>query len=208
MMKRFAFAAVCAVFVTTSAHTAENLVINGKFDDYEDPLKGWMTDYRWSKSTIYSKNHERISVVPNEGVYSKVCKLSGKKGYSEVRIESNPIKFEQEHQYTCTLDFKGGQTHLYFAGYKWKPGIRPHENPNDGELRLIYKSKLEKAKSTGWKKVTFQIPGVNASALSMKHMKYVRFIRVYAITIGGGKDTFIDNVVVTKKPYAISSSLR
>ena len=207
-MKRFTLAAICALIVTGAAYAADNLVINGKFDDYEDPLKGWTTDYRWSGSSIYANNHERISVVPREGVYSKVCKLSGKKGYSEVRIESNPIKFEQNHQYTCNLDLKGGTTHLYFAGYKWKPGIRPHDDPKDGELRLIYKSKLEKVSSSGWKKVSFQIPGVNASALSMKHMKYVRFIRVYAITIGGKKDTFIDNVVVTKKPHTISGSLR
>ncbi len=53
--------------------------------------------------------------------------------------------------------------------------------------------------SGGWKRETFEFPLPNASELSLKHLKYVRFITVYFMVVVDAKgEAWIDNVSVKR----------
>ena len=91
---------------------------------------------------------------------------------------------------------KAAPTAIYFAGYKWEPGIRPHEAPELGELRLIYKSKASAGEaSSTWKKEELELPGVELSAQAKSHLKLVRYVTLYIWMM---KDGQVDNVTIEK----------
>jgi hypothetical protein len=179
-----------------------NLCHNGSFDSTNGPLHGWTIDYQWTGNSFYQQNHNRIKSVDSYSGKSKVMHVNGRAG--ETKVESRAIPFEQGARYRCTLNFKGSTTpHMYFTGYKWKPGIRPYETPHLGDLRRIYKSQFRNTKVSsggyGWKKVTFEFPIENPSSLAKKHLKYLRFFTVYIIVINDAKgEIYVDDVVVTK----------
>lgn len=202
MGRRIIWTGLCAILIAVSVQAGQNLIVNGDFSDTSNPLRGWRTDYRWLKNAHYMDNYKYISVVPRAGMHRNVAKLEMGGGHPEVKMESSPIKFEQGYQYTCTLDVKGGPYQMYFAGFKWQPGIRPTSDPQDGELRTIYRSKRLKGKANGWKRISFQLPGVKPSSRALKHLGYVRFLRVYIFggSFGSPSSILIDNVEVTKKP--------
>ncbi len=211
MVKRIVCVSICAVIaVAASTHAAENLVINGDFSDPE-PLKGWRSDYRFQNNSIFMNNHERITLAKSAGGYRNAAKIAHPGGWSEIRLESNPIKFEQGYRYSCTMDIKGANTRVYFAGYKWKPGIRPHPEPKDGEMRMIYKSKPVAGSYRNGKRISFSIPGVKTSKAALKHLRLVRFIRVFVWTghyTGSKPEVLVDNVVVTRKPYNVKKNMK
>ena len=96
------------------------------------------------------------------------------------------------------MDVKGGPYRIYFAGYKWKPGVRPNDNPHLGDLRMIYKSKAVAGSNSSRKRVRIELPGVKLSEQAKAHLKDVRFITVYVWMMGEGGT--VDNVTVTKSP--------
>lgn len=177
-----------------------NLCYNGSFDVENSPLDGWTYDYRWAGNSHYMQNHTRVSVVESHSGKRNVLCI---RGGAETKAESRAIPFELGAKYRCTLRHKGSMPHIYFTGYKWKPGVRPHENPHLGDLRRIYKSQFRghkiKGGSGGWKTVTFEFPLDNPSKLAMKHLKYIRLFTVYIIMITGTPgEAYIDDVVVTR----------
>ena len=179
-----------------------NLCYNGSFDSTNGPLHGWTIDYQWTGNSFYQQNHNRIKPVASYSGKSTVMHVDGRAG--ETKVECRPIPLEQGARYRCTLNLKGSTTpHMYFAGYKWKPGIRPYENPHLGDLRRIYKSQFRNHKvaggSGGWKKVTFEFPLKNPSKLAKKNLKHLRQFTVYIILVDGtGGETYVDNVVVKR----------
>lgn len=181
----------CATGSTTGG---QNLLPNGSFDDPEDGFKGWIIDYAWSGNSHYEDNADKISLVAQPGRKGKAVHLEGDGG-AGVKMESVPIPFDVDYAYECTLDIKGGPYRVYFAGYKWKPGIRPHENPELGELRTIYKSKAATGEASSWKQETVRLPGVKPSPMALEHLRQVRFITAYVYFIDPG---FIDNASVTR----------
>ncbi len=179
----------------SSPATAQNLLANGTFDDSEGPLKGWITDYEWSGNKHYVGNKERVSVVDSVEGKSTVASFVPA-GDAGAKMESLPIPFGPGFRYKATLDVKGGPYRIYFAGYKWEPGIRPHEAPELGELRLVYKSKASSGEaSASWEKVELELPGVELSAQAKAHLKNVRFVTLY---IWFMKPGHIDNVALEK----------
>ncbi|MBT3192167.1 MAG: hypothetical protein HN341_06390 [Verrucomicrobia bacterium] len=179
---------------TTAAGWAENLCFNGSFNN-SNPLEGWTCDYQFVGNKNYMDNHKKVTARPSGGGRSTVVQVKSTSD-AGAKIESKPIPFELGYRYTCRLKLKGGgNTRIYFAGYKWKPGIRPHEEPTIGELRTIYKSKALQTSKKGWQNVEIEIPGVKVTPLAYKHMKYVRFITVYIWTLG---DILVDDVEVTR----------
>jgi hypothetical protein len=178
-----------------------NLCYNGTFDAPGNPLDGWMIDYAWTGHSTYKSNASRVSAVAAHKGRRDVLFINGT---AETKVESRAIPFEQGARYRCTLEMQGNTTpHIYFTGYKWKPGIRPYENPHLGDLRRIYKSQFRnhkvKSSSGGWKRVTFEFPLQNPSRLAKKHLKYLRFFTVYIIVITDAKgQVYVDNVRVTK----------
>jgi hypothetical protein len=186
---------LAALLSLAPSSRAESLIENGSFDDPAEPLKGWITDYEWTGNSWYVGNKKHVAAVA-EAERGTVVKLTSP-GDAGVKMESRAFPLEPGFRYVCNLDVKGGGYRLYFAGYKWAPGIRPHENPKLEELRLIYQSKATTATAEGWKQEKFELPGVKLSPQAIGHLKEVRFLTVYIWFVKSG---FVDNVKVTKVP--------
>lgn len=185
------------------ARPGKNLCFNGSFDNTNNALEGWNYDYRWLGNANYMDNHNRVSVVPSEARKKTVLRY---KGGTQGKVESKPIPFELGYRYKCTLDMKGSAVRMYFAGYKWQPGVRPHLDPHLGKLRKIYKSKpWVGAAGNRWQTVSFEFPLKNLSDLAMQSLKYVRFVTVYLLCDIGG-EVFWNNVRVTRTKLSRSTS--
>jgi len=191
-------AIVFAGVLAGGAGAAENLCFNGTFDHSPDPLEGWTTDYAWPKNKNYVDNRDRVSVLPLEGGRASVVRIVAA-GDAGAKLDSKPIPFEMGYRYTCKFKMKtkgDGPLRIYFAGHKWKPGIRPHDDPEMGELRTIYKSKAYTQSHSSWKTVTFELPGIKKmSKTAYNTMKYLRFVTLYAWT---SRELFIDDVQITR----------
>lgn len=170
----------------------ENLCVNGTFDAEGNALLGWITNYRWMDNKNYLENYRRISVISEDGLKRGVLRMDAQ---PETLLDSRPIPFVKGGRYRCNLDLRGGKARVYMAGYKWKPGIRPHATPKLGELRLVYKSKPFVGTAKTWKNVTLHLPGKKPSKLAQQHLDKVRFITVHVWAEG---EVFIDNVEVRK----------
>jgi hypothetical protein len=185
-------ALLAVAFLATSAVQAQSILPNGNFDNPTDPLKGWITDYAWAGNSNYMGNKTHVSVV-TEGA-KKVIKFDDG-GSAGVKMESRAFPLESGFKYLADLKVKGGGYRIYFAGYQWAPGIHPHDNPELGELRMIYMSKAINSMSADWKQEKMSLPGVTLSEQAIENLKKVRFLTVY---IWMAKPGFLDSVSVTK----------
>lgn len=188
-LRALVIANVCCAASTT---LAQSLLENGDFENPTDPLKGWITDYAFTGNRHYVGNKQHISIV-TDGARKNVVKF-GSAGDAGVKMESVPFPFEPGFKYVCNLDIKGGYR-LYFAGYQWAPGVKPHVNPELGELRMVYQSKATTGTSEVWKQEQLELPGVALSPQALAHLKKVRFLTVY---IYMGTPGSVDNVTLTK----------
>ena len=111
---------------------SEDLIENGSFDHADGALAGWITDYEWTGNKYYVANKDRVAVVPELSGRSQVVTITPA-GDAGAKMECIPIPFEPGYRYSCELEIMGGPYRIYFAGYKWQPGIRPHEDPELGE---------------------------------------------------------------------------
>jgi hypothetical protein len=187
------FLLIAAVLLAEPAVRAQSIIENGKFDNPTDPLKGWVIDYEWSGNSNYIGNKQHVSI-GSDGARQHVVKF-GDAGAAGVKMESRAFPLEPGFKYICNLEVKGGGYRIYFAGYQWMPGVHPHDNPELGELRMIYQSKAVNASSDTWKQEKLELPGVALSDQAIEHLKKVRFLTVY---IWMAKPGFVDNVTVTK----------
>jgi len=190
-----------SLLLTTAALSAAplapqaSILENGNFDNTVDPLKGWIVDYAFAGNSNYMANKTHVSIA-TEGARKNVVQF-GSAGDAGVKMECRAFPLEPGFKYICNLDIKGGGYRIYFAGYQFAPGVRPHENPELGELRMIYQSKATTGSSAGWKTEHLEIPGVALSPAAIEHLKKVRYLTVY---IWMAKPGFVDNVTVTKVP--------
>ena len=175
------------------AARAQSLLENGGFDNPTDPFKGWLTDYAWTGNSFYVGNKDHLSIV-TEGAKKNVVKF-GDAGDGGVKMECRAFPLEPGFKYICTFDIKGGGYRVYFAGYQWAPGVKPHDNPELSELRMIYKSKALTGSSDVWKQEKVELPGVTLSAAALEQLKKVRYLTIYIWMVKPG---FLDNVTVTK----------
>lgn len=180
--------------LTASAFAQQNLVVNGGFDSPEGALKGWNTDYAWTDNSFYVGNASRIKAVDQFSGQRQVVKLL-MNGEAGSKIESVLIPYEQGAKYRAKLKVQGGSYRIYFSGYSWKSGIRPHDAPTLPEMKPAYRSKATTGQSSGWQTITLDIPGTEASELSLKHLNKVRFLTLYIWFL---KDGHVDDVSVTK----------
>lgn len=177
-----------ALFAAAPAARAQNLIPNGDFDHQQGALFGWITDYAWTGNTKIAGNKDRVSV--EDGA----ARLQSP-GSQGAKMECVPIPFEPGFRYTAEFQVKGGPYRIYFAGYKWKPGIRPHDNPELGELRMIYKSKALAQQSRATDNEKIELPGVELSPQAKAALKPVRFLTLYVWMLGDGS---IDGVRITR----------
>ena len=153
------------------------IIENGNFDNPADPLKGWVTDYAWTGNSNYIANKSHITVT-TDGARKNIVNF-GDNFPNGVKMETRAFPLEPGFKYTCNLDIKGGGYRVYFAGYQWAPGIHPHDNPELGELRMVYNSKALNGESPQWKTEKLAIPGVTLSDDAKAHLKKVRFLTLY-----------------------------
>ena len=187
------FLLITAAVVGAPPVPQQPIIENGNFDNPTDPLKGWIIDYAFAGNSNYIGNKSHVSIA-TEGARKNVVQF-GSAGDAGVKMECRAFALEPGFKYICNLDIKSGGYRIYFAGYQWAPGVRPHENPELGELRMIYQSKATTGSSEAWKQEKLEIPGVAPSAQAIEHLKKVRFLTVY---IWMAKPGFVDNVTVTK----------
>ena len=195
------FLAIPAIIASPLAHAADAPFLTFDFDNGTNPPTGWITDYEWSGNTYYVENKFQITTgggsvhLKPDAKYQSKSPMPGEGG---AKMETIPFVFEPGYSYSCSLDVKGGPSRVYFAGYRWAPGVRPYDNPELKDLRMIYKSKAANTEaSSGWTRVTLDFPGVTLSEQAIKHLKYVRFATLYVWFM---KEGSIDNVVISKKP--------
>jgi len=170
------------------------LCFNGTFDHTNSALEGWTYNYEWLGNEHFMDNHTRVSVSPREGTRRGVMCIDA---YKKTKVDSKPMPFEAGARYRCTFDLKGGSVRAYFAGYKWKPGVRPHPDPHVGRLRMIYKGKPFVGSGGGsWRNVSIEVPLKDPSDTALRHLKRVRFLTVFFMASSGR--VCIDNVKVSK----------
>ena len=174
---------------------AQSLIENGNFDNPTEPFKGWVTDYAFSGNSNYVGNTQFLSIATEAGRKNVV--QFGNAGDAGVKMECRAFPLEPGFKYVCNLDIKGGGYRICFAGYQWTPGVKPHENPELGELRMIYQSKATTGTSEAWKPEKLEIPGVKLSSQAIENLKQVRFLTVYIWMVKTG---FVSNVKLTKVP--------
>ena len=170
-----------------------SILENGNFDYASEPLKGWVVDYEWSGNSHYIGNKTHVSIA-TEGTRKNVVKFDAN-GDAGVKMECRAFPLDPGFKYVANLDIKGGGYRIYFAGYQWAPGVRPHESPELGELRMIYQSKASVGTSNDWKTEKLELPGVALSEAAIEHLKKVRFLTLY---IWMAKPGSVDNVTITK----------
>lgn len=174
---------------------AQSLIENGTFEDSADPFKGWIVDYAWTKNKYYAENKDHVTVVDKVDGRSRAVFL----GKEECKMETVPMPFEAGFRYRCRLEVKKGKypMRIYFAGYKWKPGIRPHEKPEIWELANIYRGNAAEPTGSTWCQMETQLPGKQLSDTAKSMLQQVRFLTLYIWT---GSPAYVDNVVIEKIP--------
>jgi hypothetical protein len=187
------FLLITAAVVAAPPVPLQPLLENGNFDHPTEPFKGWVTDYAFTGNSWYVGNKAHLSIVQEAGRKNVV--QFGNAGDAGVKMECRAFPLEPGFKYVATLDIKGGGYRVYFAGYQFTPGVRPHDNPELGELRMIYQSKATSSSSDVWKQEKIELPGVKLSSAAMEHLKKVRYLTVYIWMVKPG---FLDNVTVTK----------
>lgn len=184
----------CCLFAVRPGF-AQNLLHNGSFDDADDPLAGWVTDYTWAKNDQYMDNKEKVSVVSMEAGHSMVCRIESTTD-AGTKLESGPIPFEEGYRYSCSLKFKGPDYRIYIAGYKLRPGVKPSDNPDISELRQVYKSRAETGSANGWTTVHLELPGKKITKGMQAYLKQIQYITLYVYVVRTG---YIDEVEITRK---------
>lgn len=181
---------LCAAVVIAVAAPAgaQNLLVNGGFDHKEGPLFGWVTDYEFTGNRHYLGNKNRVRVENGAAVLDSP-------GDQGAKMECIPIPFEPGFRYTAEFEVKGGPYRIYFAGYRWQPGVRPHDKPDLGELRLIYRSKALTGESRTRGRQKIELPGVELSNQAKAALKQVRFVTLYVWMLRPGS---ISKVTVTR----------
>ena len=169
---------VAASLAFSNLHAAETVtLVNSNFDDGANPPTGWITDYEWTGNSHYVANKNAVTVGSEAGRGSVVHLKPAKLDDAGAKMETIPFPIEPGFRYKCTLDVKGGPSRVYFAGYRWAPGVRPNDQPALPDLRMIYKSKAANTPlAADWTSVSLEFPGVELSADALKHLKQVRFM--------------------------------
>lgn len=195
MNKTWMFALQLSFCFAFGSAQAGTLLENGGFEDPENPFAHWHVDYSWNKNHADEKNHERLVLVPSLAGKKNVVQFPKNIG-DGTRLESIIIPFDPDATYEANLDVKG-KIRIYFMGYKWKPGIRPHEEPTLPELRKIYKSNQAVTNNKNWGRVTLKIPTKKVTSdLQKKHLSQIRFITLFMWCEHGGS---VDNISVIKR---------
>lgn len=218
-MNRLLLAAGILALALATARAGTNLVVNGSFSNTNDPLTGWKYDYRDTDNSWYADNHEFVSVVEQEGPRRNVLSLKAtglKLDGSGVKVDSQAIPMVPNAKYKFSVWARsiGSDCRIMIEGYTWRPGIKPHANPEWWELRKCYKfhqlyfgnrnSGTKGGVLGSWSQASRTFPDDDLSELSRKNLEKVRFFVIHMVALGGNYDVrssnyyylFVDDVVL------------
>ncbi len=173
---------------------AQNLQPNHDFSDPDNPLRGWNYDYEWTGNRNYVGNAERLSVLPHEGGRRNVLQIMGL-GDVGSKVESKLLPFEEGVTYRARVNLRGGPYRVYFAGYSWRRNVTPHDNPTLAELRPVYRSRAVAQTARNWQSIELEIPGIEPTELSLRHLRQVDFVTVYLWAL---RMTHVEEVRITR----------
>ncbi|MFO7937875.1 MAG: hypothetical protein R6V06_09765 [Kiritimatiellia bacterium] len=198
--------------ITASAQTfGHNFCYNGDFTLGDDHLEGWNLNYDWTGISLQQGNHLNASFLPHFRGKRNVMRMNVPKGY-ESKIECKLIPYKAGERYKCTFDIyiENVNMKMLFNGYRFKPGIRPYDDPKLQDLRRIYKSDQKNMKKgSGWKRKTMFFPTESrVSATAYRHLKKVRYISTFFYVPGHTYteegNFYLANVKITKLPGEVS----
>ena len=180
--------------------SSNNLLTNGSFDDPDEPLRGWKSNYSEANNKWYANNHKFVSVLKRERGHTGVLCLKATPHILEfagTKVDSAPIPVGPGGRYKLTASARstGAGCRILLEGYRWRPGIKPHKNPELAELRKCYKFKMLYfgSQETGgiasvpssWAKASRTYPDKHLSKTAQKHIDKVQFLVVHIVAIGG-----------------------
>lgn len=202
-----------AGWAAVAAAGRTNLVANGSFEDPTDPLRGWRTEYHLPGESWYADNRELVSVVPVEGSREKALRLHVKTKdlalNQGVKADSEPIPIDPglRYRFSASARSTGPNARILLEGYRWAPGVKPHDKPHISELRKCYKfTQLyfgpQKAGDMGgvgrsWSIASMEFPDAMKSDLQREIYSTIRFVVVHVVAIGGEPgELLVDNISV------------
>lgn len=190
----------------TKTNDKPNLVLNGSFDDPEDPLNHWV--YVFDHSKHYLNNHTYVSVVKDpastrqtvlrlDATVWDVCINQGVMAYTA------PIRFDPKKKYkisfsACSVGEKGGRgpiSRIYPIAYRWHPRAVKSNDPSFNDLReavrfqVIYFNNAETGEFSNvprqWKRVETTIPSSGRSELQQRHLENCEWLMLKFIALDG-----------------------
>lgn len=207
----------CVGFV----QAASNLVANGSFEQADDEGKpvDWKYKYDLEGESWYFDNHKYVSIKDSEGRKNALClwgdvKLLQVPGQG-VQVDGKPIPVtdlpKSKFKFSAFTRSSGPWCRILIEGYRWRPGIKPHSDPQLHELRKCYKfSQLYFGSQTAgtcaqplpkWTRgeTEFPDPQLAKSPLAQDILSKIRFLVVHIIAINGSEgELFVDDVKVEK----------
>jgi hypothetical protein len=206
-------AAMLGVAAAAQAAARTNLVFNGSFDDPKDGLSGWRTDCHLPGESWYAENKDLVSVMTESAgrkgvlrLYVKTDDLAINQG---VKADSKPIPIDTgtRYRFSAAARSTGPNCRILIEGYRWRPGIKPHDNPDMADLRKCYKFTqlffgAQKAGDFGgvgrsWATAEFEFPDAFKSDLQRDIYGSVKFVIVHIVGIGGkAGDLQVDDVTL------------
>ena len=139
---RWAVFASLLLLSVPAAPAADNLVVNGSFDYAGDSLHGWKYKYDLPGESWYFDNHKHVSVVDRDGPQNKVLALWGDLNILQTtgqgtKVDSDPIAVKpgSRYRFSAKARSSGPNCRVMLEGYRWRPGIKPHDHPALFELR-------------------------------------------------------------------------
>ena len=193
------------------AWAGSNLVVNASFENKEQALYGWQYKYLEEGESWYFKNHEYVSVVPENDGRKSVLRLNvadqSLADTQGVKVDSQPIPIKPgaKYRFSAWCRSTGPNCRIMVEGYKWRPNVTKHDNPTLYELRKIYKFKPlwfgeMKAGRLGepsktWVRASMKLPDEQLSPIAQKNFDSVDFLVVHVIGIAGTKgEVFVDDI--------------
>ena len=210
-------AALCLAALSSGA--GSNLVVNGSFDFPDDPLHGWKYRYDPEQDKNvgwYTNNHTNVSVVEREGPQKKVLSLWGDYAILQVpgqgtKVDSDPIPVKSggKYRFSARARSTGPDCRIMMEGYKWVPGVKPHDQPKLNELRRCYRfSQLYFGKNVAgafggvgrdWEHVAVTLPEKTGGKLQQEILNEVQFLVIHIVAIGGSEgNLYVDDVRVER----------
>ena len=213
LMKKTTFVCLlAALFIAPAAQAASNLLVNGRFEHPDNPLFAWQYKYERAGDSWYAANHERVKVEPRIEGRSGVLALWGDRNIlfdtgQGTKVDSFPVEVKPGGRWrlTATARSTGPGARILVEGYQWRPGVKPHPNPDRSKLRTCYKSGLlffgsQKGgsishPSKNWQTANVVFPDAKPSDFAKSQLAKMEFLVVHIVAIDGTEGSlYVDDV--------------